>query len=86
MAHERKLLAAGIAGILAAASAPYLHDAWLDYRLRRAEARTALAIRLKEREIACLERLRASGLPEGMDVAAEIEACRRLSADPQAGN
>ncbi len=84
-APRKRLLAAGIAGIVAVAAAPHARDAWLRHRLGEDEAQRRLYVALKEREIDCLERLLAGGLPEGDDVEAEIGKCRALSIDPASG-
>ena len=85
IAYRKTLLAAGVAGIVAVAAAPHALEAWRASRVSAQEAERQLYIQLKEREIACLERLAASGLPKEMDVNAEIERCRRLSIDPATG-
>lgn len=85
MTGRRKLLAAGVLAILAVALAPHARDAWRDRRLREDAAQRALYIELKEREIECLERLAASGLPKEMDVHREIDRCRRMAIDPATG-
>ena len=80
----KRLLAAGIAGILVVGLAPHARQAWDDYQLRRDEQARERFIALKEREIACLERLGAGNL-EGVDVAAGIERCKELAIDPESG-
>lgn len=74
------LLALGVAGILAVAAAPYVRQAWIERERQADLERQDDYIKGKEAEIACLERLAASGLPKSMDVQAEIEKCRELSA------
>ena len=85
MVHRKALLAAGVAGILLVALAPHARQAWDERRLRAEAEQRQLYIELKEREIACLERLAASGLPKGTDVEAEIARCRRHAIDPATG-
>jgi|GEM_PF-4207942 len=85
MAHRKKLLTAGIAGVALVALAPHAHRLWQETRERDREAQRLLFIELKNREIACLEALVADGLPKGADVQAEIERCRRLAVDPATG-
>ena len=85
MKHRKLLLAAGIAAICGVAAIPHVQRAIEERRIAREGAQRALWIELKEKELACLDRLRASGLPEGMDVAAEIERCRALAIDPATG-
>lgn len=85
MKREAKLLAVGILGIAAVAGAPYARDAWREHQRDREREQVDRYIELKGRQIACLEQLRASGLPKGMDVMAEIERCRRLAIDPDTG-
>jgi hypothetical protein len=82
-----RLLVGGVAAILIAALAPLAIGSWKENRreqlieeVRRVEERI---VREKEREIACLERLRTSGLRQGMDVQAEIARCRREAAGPE---
>ncbi|HEX8366791.1 MAG TPA: hypothetical protein VF603_16045 [Allosphingosinicella sp.] len=77
MRHRKKLLGAGVAAIFAVAAAPLALQAWKE---RRAEAERTDFIALKEREIACLERLAAGGLRKGADVQVEIDRCRREAA------
>jgi hypothetical protein len=79
------LIAAAILGILAVALAPHARRAWAERQLRAEQAESARYIALKEKEIGCLERLAASGLPKKMDVEAEIGRCRALSLDPATG-
>ena len=75
----RRLAAAGVAAILATAAAPHALDAWRDRRLHQEQVRQQRIVEVKQREIACLERLGARLRP-GMDVEAEIAACRRRAA------
>jgi hypothetical protein len=79
------LLLAAILGIFAVAFAPYARRAWEERRMRAEQAGQERYVELKEKEIGCLERLAASGLPGEMDIEAEIERCRALSIDPQTG-
>jgi hypothetical protein len=85
MKHRKALLAAGVAAILGVAAIPHAQRAMEARRIAREGAQRALWIELKEKELACLERLRASGFPQGMDVGAEIERCRALAVDPATG-
>lgn len=85
MTQRTKLLVAGVVAILLFALVPYARQAWRERQLRAEEAQRAVYIELKEREIACLERLAASGLPKGMDVEREIDRCRRMAVDPATG-
>lgn len=85
MNRNRGLLVAGIAAVVAAALFPHAREAWEQRRLREAAAQRQLYVELKEREIACLERLRATGLPKHLDVTAEIARCRQLAIDPATG-
>lgn len=85
MAHRKKLLAAGLVGIALVAFAPHAHRLWEERAERERDARLRLFIELKDREIACLERLVAGGAANGVDVEAEIERCRRLAVDPATG-
>lgn len=78
------LLGFGLFGILAVALAPYARDAWAERRMRAEQERQERVIAAKEKEIECLERLAASGLPREMDVEAEIERCRSFGANPEA--
>jgi hypothetical protein len=82
---KKWLLAAAILGILAVALAPYARRAWAEHELRAGQAQRDRYIALKEKEIGCLERLAATGLPKGTDVEAELERCRALSIDPETG-
>jgi hypothetical protein len=77
------LLLAALLGILAVAFAPHARRAWQERRMRAEQARQERYVEMKEKEIGCLERLAASGLPKGIDIEAEIERCRALSIDPQ---
>ena len=83
--HRKALLAAGIAAIAGVAAVPYVRQAIEERRIERDGAQRALWIELKEKELACLERLQASGLPEGMDVGKEIGRCRAMAIDPATG-
>jgi hypothetical protein len=85
MKHRKTLLAAGIAAILGVAAVPHVQRAVEERRIAREGAQRALWIELKEKELACLERLRAGGFPEGMNVGAEIARCRALAVDPATG-
>lgn len=85
MTRSKSLLAAGVAGILVGALAPEAARLWDEHRLRQAQEQRRLYIVLKEREIACLDRLAAGGLAKGADVEAEIGRCRALAADPATG-
>lgn len=85
MAHRNKLLAAGLAGIAIVGLAPIARNHWEQRQARAAEEQQRLYIELKEREIACLERLAAGGLAKGANVEAEIERCRRVAVDPATG-
>lgn len=80
---KKLLLGAGVAAILAVALAPEALEAWRE-RERRAEADEQLSvIEAKEREIACLEGIKARLAP-GIDVKAEIARCREESRPPEA--
>lgn len=83
---KKLLLAAGVIAILAVALLPYARDAWQSYRLERMEEERQRFIALKEREIACLERLAERGLRPGVGVEAEIDRCKRLAIDPETGD
>jgi hypothetical protein len=85
MRHRKKLLAAGVAAIVGVAAIPYAQKIAEERRIAREGVQRALWIELKERELDCLERLMASGLPAGMDVAREIDRCRSLAIDPATG-
>ena len=85
MKHRKTLLAAGVAAVLGVAAIPHAQRATEERRIAREGAQRALWIELKEKELACLDRLRASGFPEGMDVGAEIGRCRALAIDPATG-
>ena len=80
MRHRKKLLAAGVAGIALVALAPLARDAWEQRRVERIRADELEFIHAKEREIACLERLRSGGLKKGADVHREIARCREQAA------
>jgi hypothetical protein len=83
--HRGALLAAGVAAIVGVAAIPYARDALDARRIAREGEQRALWIEFKEKELNCLERLQASGLPDGMDVGKEIERCRSLAIDPATG-
>ncbi|HEY0014078.1 MAG TPA: hypothetical protein VGB79_14645 [Allosphingosinicella sp.] len=85
MRHKKTLLAAGVAAIVGVAALPYARQALEERRIARDGAQRALWIELKEKELACLERLQASGLPKGMDVGKELDRCRALAIDPATG-
>lgn len=85
MAHRKKLLAVGFGGIALVALAPHARELWNQRAERDREAQRQLFIDLKNREIACLERLASGGLKNGADVNAEIERCRALARDPETG-
>jgi hypothetical protein len=85
MKHRKSLLAAAVAAVLGVAAIPHVQRAMEERRIAREGAQRALWIELKEKELACLERLQASGLPEGMDVSAEIDRCRALAINPETG-
>ncbi|MDP8994685.1 MAG: hypothetical protein M3N07_06870 [Pseudomonadota bacterium] len=77
-----RLLVGGVAAILVTALAPHALDAWRAHRLRQQIDEQEQLIAQKQREIACLERLRATGLPPGASIEKEIERCRRAAAEP----
>lgn len=79
------LLALAVAGILAVALAPYVRQAMRAREIRAEQARYERYIEAKRKEVECLERLAASGLPKGMDVQAELDRCRALSFEAAAG-
>ena len=85
MPHRRKLLAAGLTAIALVALAPHARDYWQKRDEAATQAQRALFIELKNREIACLERLASGGLAKGADVQAEIARCRALAVDPATG-
>lgn len=85
MDKSSKLLAAGILAIAAVALAPHASQLWEERAARQREEQRRLFIELKDREIACLERLAAGGLAKGADVQAEIARCRGLAVDPATG-
>lgn len=85
MKHRRKLLAAGVAGIAAVAAVPYAMEAWRERTIRDDAAQAALWVDHKQKELDCLDRLVASGLPKGMNVEAEIQRCRQLMIDGETG-
>jgi hypothetical protein len=85
MRHRKKLLAAGVASVIGVAALPHARQALEERRIARDGAQRALWIELKEKELACLERLQASGLPEGLDVGKELDRCRALAIDPATG-
>ena len=85
MHHRKKLLAAGLVGIALVAAAPHAQRMWQASAERDRQARRQLFIELKDREIACLERLVGGGLPKGTDVEAETARCRALAVDPETG-
>jgi hypothetical protein len=85
MKHRKTLLAVAIAAIFAAGAVPYARQALEDRRIAREGEQRALWIELKEKELDCLERLQASGLPEGMNVDKELDRCRALAIDPATG-
>ena len=74
-----------VAAILAAGAVPFARQALEDRRIAREGEQRARWIELKEKELDCLERLRASGLPKGMDVGRELDRCRALAIDPATG-
>jgi len=73
------LLLFGVTGIAAIAVVPHARRA-IEARDVRAE-QTAYDdyIAAKEKEIECLERLTATGLPKDMDVQAELDRCREIT-------
>ena len=77
--RKNKLLAAAVVAIFAVAFAPHALDAWRDYKQRGVQEEQKRVIEVKQREIACLERLAATLRP-GADVDAEIERCRQAAA------
>lgn len=79
------LLALGVAGILAVALAPHVRQAMKARENRAEQASYERYVEAKRKEIECLERLAATGLPKGIDVQAEIERCRALSFEAEAG-
>jgi hypothetical protein len=85
MRHRKTLLAAGVAGIVGTAAIPYVKNVMEERRIARDGEQRALWIELKEKELDCLDRLQASGLPKGMDVAKELQRCRALAIDPATG-
>ena len=85
MAHRNKLLAAGVGAIALVALAPHARDYWEAREAADRQEQRALFIELKNREIACLERLASGGLAKGADVQKEIARCRALAVDPATG-
>ena|SRR5215217_2991355 len=85
MRHRKKLLALGVAGIVAVAAAPYALEAWREREVRDDAAQAALWVDRKQQQLACLDRIVASGLPKGMNVEAEIMRCRQLMIDAETG-
>ena len=85
MAHRNKLLAAGIAAIALSALAPHAYRYWQESGIDARQAQRRFFIELKDREIACLERLASGGLAKDVDVKAEIARCRALAVDPATG-
>jgi hypothetical protein len=85
MRHRKKLLVAGVAAVVGVAAVPYVQGVLEERRIAAEGDQRALWIELKEKELDCLERLQASGLPEGMDVGKEIDRCRALAIDPATG-
>lgn len=77
----RRLRVAGIFAIVLVAGAPLALDQW---RAHRFEQERQAFIAAKDREIACLEALKADVTP-GMDVTAELDRCRALATDPETG-
>ncbi len=75
MNGNRKLLVGGVIAILAVAGVPVAYEAW--NQQRRVQSYEDY-IGAKKREIACLDALLAKGVPEGMDVTAEVERCKRV--------
>lgn len=78
------LIALGVTGSVAVALAPHARRAIQARDLRAEQKAYADYIAAKEREIECLERLAASGLPKSMDVQAELERCRAITGDAEA--
>lgn len=85
MRHRKTLLALGVLGTLAVAAPPQVRRMVEDRRIARDGEQRALWIELTRRQLDCLERLQAWGLPEGMDVERELERCQALAIDPATG-
>jgi hypothetical protein len=90
MTQRTKLLVAGVIAIVIVALAPFAlrhwrEHAWEQERLRieeedRQEAERILHdVEVTRRQVACLERLQEAAEKGEIDIAAEIERCRRLS-------
>ncbi len=78
------LIALGVTGSLAVALAPHARRAVQEREIRAERKAYDDYIAAKERELDCLERLTASGLPKGMDVQAELDRCRAIALDAEA--
>jgi len=77
------LLLFGVAGIATVAVVPHARRAIEARDLRAEQAAYDDYIAAKEKEIECLERLAASGLPKSMDVQAELERCRAITTEAE---
>jgi alpha-D-ribose 1-methylphosphonate 5-triphosphate synthase subunit PhnI len=73
------LLLFGVTGIVAVAVVPHARRAIEARDVHAEQAAYEDYIAAKEKEIECLERLTATGLPKDMDVQAELERCREIT-------
>lgn len=82
-----RLLVGGVVAILAVALVPPALESLRPDRREGSAAEVSEEIerfiRVKDREMACYERLKTTGLPEGIDVQAEIARCRREAAEAE---
>lgn len=78
------LLALGVTGILAVAAVPYARRAIEARDIRAEQAAYDDYVAAKEKQIECLERLTATGLPKEMDVQAEIDRCSDITREAEA--
>lgn len=77
-----RLLVGAIVAIVAVAALPYGRQAWREYRF---EQRRDAYLERKDKEIACLNGLRAGGLDLKADVTAQIDQCKQKATDPDTG-
>lgn len=90
MTQRTKLLVAGVIAVLIAALAPFAIGLWRQHAWEQESARAEQEhkqeaesilrdVETTRRQVACLERIQAAAEKGDVDIAGEIERCRRLS-------